>query len=201
MEARHTSVRNSRWSNFNALRGKSREEMTRLILDSLSPFCGVVRIHDSGDFFSHDYLDAWLDVARQRPRTLFYHYTKSLRFWVNRLAEIGDGHTPGTVPNFVPTASRGGRDDGLIEQHSLRSAVVVFSEQEAEEKGLQIDHDDSHAMRHGEDFALLIHGSQPKGSEAGQAVQRLREQGTYGYGERADAVRVRNGRLPLAMAN
>src|SRR5690242_16179439 len=61
MEARRPSVRRSRWFNFEALRAcRSRDEMTRLILDSLSPFAGFVRVHDSGDFFSQAYFDAWL---------------------------------------------------------------------------------------------------------------------------------------------
>src|SRR5262249_44343663 len=46
------SVRKARWHNFELLRGLSTEEMVRLILDSLSPLVGVVRIHVSGDFFS-----------------------------------------------------------------------------------------------------------------------------------------------------
>jgi hypothetical protein len=41
----------------------------------------------------------------------------------------------------VPTASRGGRDDHLIEEHSLRSARVVYSEAEADALGLEIDHE------------------------------------------------------------
>ena len=43
---------------------------------------------------------------------------------------------------------------------------------------LEIDHDDSHAarpsMRH-QDFALLVHGTQPKGSEAADALKLLKK--------------------------
>jgi hypothetical protein len=173
--------------------------MADLILDSLLPGCPVVRIHTGGDYFSQRYFEAWLAVARQRPRTIFYFYTKSLRYWVARLEEVGDGHTPGSVPNFVPTASLGGRDDHLIEAHSLRSACVVYSEAEAESLGLEIDHDDSHAMQHGPDFALLIHGSQPTGTDAARAVSALRAQGEFGYGEKADAIRAQHGRFPLTL--
>jgi hypothetical protein len=173
--------------------------MVDLILKSLPPGAPVVRVHTGGDYFSQRYFDAWLEVARKRPRTTFYFYTKSIRYWVARLNEVGDGHTPGTVPNFVPTASRGGRDDHLIEAHSLRSARVVYSEAEAESLGLEIDHDDSHAMRHGKDFSLLIHGSQPAGSEASQAISALRKQGEFGYGEKADAIRAQHGRLSLPL--
>ena len=47
--------------------------------------------------------------------------------------------------NLVLTASRGGSQDELIEKHNLREAVVVYSEEAAAEKGLEIDSDDSHA--------------------------------------------------------
>lgn len=38
----------------------------------------IVRVHDSGDFFSQEYLDAWFTIARMNPKKRFYAYTKSL---------------------------------------------------------------------------------------------------------------------------
>jgi hypothetical protein len=70
------------------------------------------------------------------------------------------------------------------------SARVVFSEQEARDLGLAIDHDDSHAMTHGPDFALLVHGTQPKGSDAAAAVRALRDAGFSGYGGRRGRLRL-----------
>jgi hypothetical protein len=89
------------------------------------------------------------------------------------------------VSNIVLTASRGGTRDKLIEQYGLRSAAVVYSENEAQGMGLRIDHDDSLAMTHGPDFALLVHGTQPKGSPAAEAVRALRDAGWSGYGTRS----------------
>src|SRR5262249_36510407 len=58
MEARLTTVRDARWHNFQLLRAcKTEHEMASLILDSLTPFAGYVRVHDSGDFFSQQYFD------------------------------------------------------------------------------------------------------------------------------------------------
>lgn len=37
-----------------------------------------VRIHDGGDFYNADYLQAWLHLARQTPDTTFYCYTKEV---------------------------------------------------------------------------------------------------------------------------
>jgi hypothetical protein len=200
-ESRAPSVRKSRWHNFELLRRcRSSAEMARLILASLSPFAGFVRVHVSGDFWSQAYLDAWLLVAKQRPRTTFYWYTKSLRYWVARIDQIGDGHTGGSLLNVVATASLGGRDDDLIERHGLRDARVVYSKAEAARLVLDIDHDDSYAMAYGPSFALLLHGTQPPGSEASKALRELWRSGEFGHGERADQIRQGGGRLPLQMA-
>ncbi len=192
MEMRHRTVRNARWHNFDLVRGKAKSKVIDTILCSLTPFAGYVRVHDSGDFFSQTYFDAWMEVARQRRRTLFYAYTKSLVYWVARV---------GTVPdNFVLTASWGGTHDHLIDEYDLRSARMVLNKEEAERLGLEIDHDDSHAMMNpGPDFALLIHGPQPAGTPASKAVAALRAQGEYGYGKRADAIREQK-RTPLTVA-
>lgn len=191
MEAGHTSVRDCRWHNFDLLRGKSRNVMAALILDSLPPFAGWVRVQGSGYFHSQEYFDAWLEVARRRARTTIYTYAKSLALWVARLGDIPD--------NFLLTASVGGTQDHVIAEYGLRSARVVFSEAEAAELGLEVDHDDSHAMKPGPSFALLVHGTQPAGTAAGRAVGVLRTLGEYGYGERADEIRRERGRFPLAV--
>ena len=93
------------------------------------------------------------------------------------------------VPRFAQlclTASYGGTHDHLIEEFNLRSAKVVFSEAEAAELGLEIDHDDSHAAVTPRDnsFALLIHGTQPKGSAASVALKELKGQGSYSGGRK-----------------
>jgi hypothetical protein len=189
-EARARSLRESRWHNADLLRScKSTEEMVDLILASLSPYAGIVRVHVSGDFFNAEYFDAWLEVARQRPDTRFYAYTKALPLWVSRKDSIPE--------NFILTASYGGTHDHLIAELGLRFAKVVYSQAEAEALGLEIDHDDSHAMRPGPSFALLLHGTQPPGSTASKSLSALWAQGEFGYSERADAIRERHGRLSL----
>jgi hypothetical protein len=128
------------------------------------------------NFFNQEYMQAWYAVALRNPRTLFYAYTKSLRFWVGGISEFPE------IWNFVLTASYGGRDDHMIDEFNLRSAKVVFSEAEAEELGLAIDHDDSHAAKptlRDDSFALLIHGTQPAGSEASTALKKLKGKGSY----------------------
>ena len=58
-----------------------------------------------------------------------------------------------------------------------RVAYVVYTEQEAAEyRGLEIDHDDSHCFGD-KPFALLVHGSQPAGSEASAAISQRKKDG------------------------
>jgi hypothetical protein len=167
------NVRVSRWRNFDMLRGKSIADMVTLISQSLPRNIKLVRIHSSGDFFSQTYFDAWLQVVRANPSIVFYAYTKALPFWVYRLKEL--------PANFRLIASRGGKFDTLIDQYKLRCAEVVFSESEAKAKGLKIDHDDKLAWQSDKNFALLLHGTQPAGSNAGKQLAQLRKQGVGGY--------------------
>ena len=175
-EVQYTNVYNLRRHNFELLANAHHSDMVKIIDDSLPPNAGIVRIHVAGDFFNQEYMHAWYTVALRNPRTLFYAYTKSLPFWVGGISEFPE------IWNFVLTASYGGRNDHMIDEFNLRSAKVVFSEAEAEELGLAIDHDDSHAAKptlRDDSFALLLHGTQPKDSDASKALKELKGKGSY----------------------
>jgi len=167
-EIAYTNTYNARKHNFELLRSLSTEQMISAIISSMPKNLGVLRFHVAGDFFSPAYFRACCAVARQFPDRLFYTYTKSIKYWITYQHEV--------PKNFVLTASYGGRDDSLIKSYGLRNVKVVFSEKEAGK--LPIDHDDSHAanpsMRK-KNFALLLHGIQPKGSAASKALQELRK--------------------------
>jgi hypothetical protein len=164
MEAVFTGFRDNNSRNLELLKAAgSRQNMRHLILASLPATAQVVRVHVSGDFYSEEYLCAWIDVARTRPDIQFYAYTKSLQFLV--LSEVPS--------NLSITASEGGRWDSLIQEHNLKSSRVVMSIEEASVLGLDIDHDDSHAAVGTSSFALLIHGQQRKGSRAAEAMKLI----------------------------
>jgi hypothetical protein len=171
-EVQYNNVYNLRESNFTELRNMSQDDIFAALSNALPSDAGIVRIHVAGDFFNQAYMMAWCLIAKANPDKLFYAYTKSLRYWL----ELKNNHK---IPdNLVFTASRGGREDFLIELHNLREAIVVYSEEQAAELGLEIDHDDSHAARpslRNKSFALLIHGTQPKDSEAAKALQVLKK--------------------------
>jgi hypothetical protein len=111
----------------------------------------VLRLHSSGEFFTAPYLDAWIDVARATPSNRYYAYTKAVGWVVARRDRI--------PANFNITMSRGGTQDALISRFGLKESIVVGSEEEAAALGLEVDHDDSHALFGTESFALVIHGA------------------------------------------
>lgn len=166
-EARHPSVRSSRWKNFDALKTLSVEAMTAKIQQSLPKGYAYIRVHVSGDFFNEKYFIAWLNVALNNPLVTFYGYTKATPFLVKYKAYI--------PRNFRFTASKGGTCDNLIAKHKLRSAEVFFSVKEANDKGMAIDHDDSLAITAEKSFGLLLHGTQPAKSKAGAAWEKIKK--------------------------
>ena len=179
------NVREARWHNWDLLRETmySNGNQVALLRDLIDLSLLVhkskdlVRIHESGDFWTENYMKAWIMVAQGRPNQKFYAYTKSLGMWLS-LQDI--------IPsNFYLTASHGGTLDYLIPKHPdvfTRVAHVVHTEEQAAELGLEIDHDDSHCLGN-KPFALLVHGSQRAGSPASQALSQRKKQGKFvGYG-------------------
>jgi len=150
--------------------------MVQSIAENLPRGQKYFRIHVGGDFFNKQYLDGWLKVINAYPDITFYAYTKSYPYFENLVLPS----------NFIVTHSLGGRYDNVIKKNRLKFAAIVYSEEEAQNYqwtdkngqnriGLEIDHDDSHAYSGDEPFALLIHGSQPAGSEASKAVSALKK--------------------------
>lgn len=162
-----SNVRKLRSTNFEELKGLLAKEMSEKISAAMPANLGVCRISVAGDFFNQNYFDAWLAIALANPEQLFYAYTKSLPYWVNRIGMIPE--------NFVLTASYGGRKDDMIERYDLRSAKVIFHPDEA--NGLAIDHTDEHAANpetRDVPFALMLHGIQPAKTAASAAIKRLK---------------------------
>ncbi len=159
-EALYPNVYNSRKRNTDAIKAcKSKKQIVTLLQDALPTKAqgNIVRIHVGGDFFNQRYFDAWLQLSKDNPDTIFYAYTKALPFWIKRINDIPH--------NLTLTASYGGHRDDMIAKHNLRFAKVVFSVEEAKKLELELDYDDHHAYdpdKKEKSFALLIHGIQPK---------------------------------------
>jgi len=109
-------------------------------IDHLTPFLlwwlqaggQAVRVHDSGDFFSREYLDGWLKIASWVPDVLFYAYTKEV-------AMLKETPLP---DNFLVIYSMGGRQDDLIDPDFDRHADV-FPTMEALTAAGYLDQEDS----------------------------------------------------------
>ncbi|WP_239472328.1 hypothetical protein [Streptomyces sp. NEAU-S7GS2] len=79
-----------------------------------------VRIHDSGDWLSEDYLVMWMDIMRTAPDVVFYNYSKEVEL-LERVAR------PDPPPNFLWRYSYGGTQDEAIQPH--HNHVDVFPDE------------------------------------------------------------------------
>ena len=157
-------IRENRWSNFDLLKKANSEGgvdgMVDLLINSIKSYevkkgsIQVFRIHESGDFYSQDYLLAWIKTANAMSDKVFYAYTKSIGFWANVKEDV--------PKNLRLVASEGGKEDHLIDKEGFRRAVIVKDEGEAIKRELKIDVNDFLAAFGDDDFALLLHGTQPK---------------------------------------
>ena len=78
----------------------------------------VCRIHESGDFYSKEYYEKWIAIARRLPNMTFYSYSKSFVVF-NMFEDLPD--------NFLVLQSYGSKDDSKIDSiHS--TARVIESE-------------------------------------------------------------------------
>ena len=179
-EARYPNVNKARWHNFNLLKAsKSIQEKVDLIVGSIKATGltrgGTLRVHIGGDYYNQSYFNAWMKAASYFPNIVFYSYTKSISFLVKHLSK-------NKLPkNFVFTCSKGGKFDDLIPDSKVKSARVFFSKEQADSLGLDIDHTDDLAISGSDDFALVLHGSQPAKSKASKALSELKKNGFAGY--------------------
>lgn len=85
-----------------------------------------VRIHDSGDFYSPDYFQKWLEIARLNPSVRFYAYTKSHSFI------RGNFNIP---ENMDLIFSLGSKNDELIDQENERHSRIFQTEKDLQDAG------------------------------------------------------------------
>lgn len=75
----------------------------------------VIRIHDSGDFYSMEYFQKWNEIAGRNPFIKFYAYTKQVEMLQGR-------------HSFISLIfSLGGKQDGMIQVETARHSKVFES--------------------------------------------------------------------------
>ena len=173
-ESYSPNARRARWHNWELLQqlwnyaGSDYVDIANLILEALPANADLIRVHVGGEFprseFGTAYMRAWFAVARSRPDARLYAYTKNVQTYLDVRGE--------QPANFNMTMSRGGIDDRLIDSHKLKQARVIFHPDDA--NGMPIDHNDINAVFGDHSFNLLLHGTQPAGSEASAAIKRLK---------------------------
>jgi len=87
----------------------------RMVLEVQRKKAQIVRVHDSGDYYSRAYIDKWFAIARALPDVRFYSYTKSVPLFLDR-DDIPD--------NFDLIFSEGGTRDDLIDTSRHRHAKI-----------------------------------------------------------------------------
>lgn len=110
----------------------------------------IVRVHDSGDFFSQDYLAAWFRVIAHFPDRRFYCYSKSLHLdWSD------------CPRNFRRVQSMGGRFDPLIDIEQPHTRIFVSHHERRAAGYLDGNHTDRHAQNGTIRIGFVYHGSRP----------------------------------------
>lgn len=181
-EMQYDALRANRWHNFDLLKEAAdeggSEAQAELIIRSLyynfdtEGKKNEVRIHESGDFYNGEYLEAWMKVAEKMPDVKFYAYTKSVPYvkWAEKRLK--------NIPNLSITLSEGGRKDNELGDIDIKQAKVFNTPEEIFDAGLILDLDDNLAKEKGgkeKNFALLVHGTQ----EAGEMSQMKRRNETF----------------------
>ena len=114
----------------------------------------AIRVHDSGDFYSMEYLQDWLEIARLNPDVQFYAYSKSLPF-IHRAYDLGL-----VPPNFRLIQSVGGLADSRI-RHDLPHARIFGTLEELQAAGYAdaSETDDASAFGSNPLIGLVVHGA------------------------------------------
>jgi hypothetical protein len=126
----------------------------------------LIRIHDSGDFYSKEYAMSWFEIINKCPNTRFYAYTKMVQMFeeFKRLNLI--------PPNLNMIYSQGGSEDSHIDTNKHRHSRVFESETALIEAGyIDATQDDMiAALGVSNRIGLVYHGSKKYANTAWSKV-------------------------------
>jgi len=107
-----------------------------------------VRVHDSGDFFSQEYLDAWFRIMRRFERKRFYAYSKSLHLdWLRQPL------------NFQLVQSFGGKFDAKINRAASHTRIFATHRDRIAAGYCNGNTNDKPAQKGALKIGLVYHGS------------------------------------------
>jgi len=108
----------------------------------------ILRIHDSGDFYSNEYINKWLTIAKQNKNVIFYAYTKSIPLF-NKI----------NLPkNFIVIYSYGSKVDNLIDPNKHRHSKIFDNEAQLLKEGyINASKNDLNAIKENKKVGLIFH--------------------------------------------
>ena len=108
-----------------------------------------VRIHDSGDFYSPEYLNKWVQIAKDNTSVIFYAYTKSIKFFIDGLK---------LPKNLKIIFSEGSKTDNLINVNKHRHARIFKSKELLQAAGyINASENDLKAITSNKRVGLVYH--------------------------------------------
>src|SRR5262245_49575789 len=108
----------------------------------------IIRVHDSGDFYSQAYLDQWSAIARAVPGKRFYAYTKSLHLDFSACPD-----------HFRIIFSQGGKMDAELDRRKPHSRIFATVQDLKRAGYANGSVTDTHAIRGTTKIGLVYHGT------------------------------------------
>lgn len=100
-----------------------------MIKDIKTKKANFVRVHDSGDYYSKEYLNKWLTIAKSLPSVKFYSYT-------NNVNQVKKAYSKNEIPeNFDFIFSDSGKQSHLIDKSKDRHTKIFKSENDLKNQG------------------------------------------------------------------
>lgn len=118
-----------------------------MIAEIIEKRCNIVRIQDSGDFYSREYLHKWIKIMESLPHVKFYAYTK-------QVAMLKSERLP---KNFEVIYSFGGIQDNLIDVNKDKHAKCFLNK--IPKKYINASNSDLNALKENINVGLLFHGT------------------------------------------
>jgi len=79
-----------------------------------------IRVHDSGDYYSRNYLNKWIEIAKNNPDVKFYSYTNCIQM-------LKDVNLP---TNYDIIFSSSGKQKHMINKDADRHSYIFNNEQD-----------------------------------------------------------------------
>jgi hypothetical protein len=116
----------SKWMELKFQATKKESFIDDMIKDILSKKAEFVRVHDSGDYYSKEYLLKWFKIAELLPDVKFYSYTNNINM-IKKLKSIPS--------NFDFIFSDSGKQSHLINEKTDRHTKIFKSLSELKKAG------------------------------------------------------------------